>query len=156
MTWRFRLGIRVARNFPIAVENFAIACRAATSRLLGVLPKPPLSNGSISRWKYASVHRQFERYLLPPLDFSDPCEAERSMRAVAEALAWQRPGGRWSAVPPGPILPAWWRSIRAARPGYHAANDRRALATVESPEFRVPRCVCIPQLIGVAYALSRQ
>jgi hypothetical protein len=36
--------------------------------------------------KYVSLHRQLERYLPPPIDFTDPREAERSMRAMAEAL----------------------------------------------------------------------
>ena len=41
--------------------------------------------------KYVSMHRQFERYLPPPIDFTDPREAERSMRAMAEALRRARP-----------------------------------------------------------------
>jgi hypothetical protein len=36
--------------------------------------------------KYVSMHRQFERYLPPPIDFTDRREAERSMREMAEAL----------------------------------------------------------------------
>jgi hypothetical protein len=38
-----------------------------------------------------ALHRQFERFLPPPLDFTDPREAEHSMRAMAEALRRARP-----------------------------------------------------------------
>ncbi len=79
--------------------NTRIASRALAVVLLLVVPPPrgptwaqqPAETAAVERFhiavnKYVSLHRQFERYLPPPIDFTDPREAERSMRAMAEAL----------------------------------------------------------------------
>jgi hypothetical protein len=84
--------------------NTRIASRALAVILLLVVPplrgptwaQQPAETAAVERFhlavnKYVSLHRQFERYLPPPLDFTDPREAERSMRALAEGLKRARP-----------------------------------------------------------------
>jgi hypothetical protein len=84
--------------------NTRIASKALAVVLLLVVPplrdptwaQQPADAAVVERFhiavnQYVSLHRQFERYLPPPLDFTDPREAERSMRAMAEALRRARP-----------------------------------------------------------------
>ena len=87
--------------------NTRIASRALAVILLLVVPplrgptwaQQPAETAAVERFhkavnKYVALHRQFERYLPPPLDFTDPREAERSMRAMAEALRRAKPLAR--------------------------------------------------------------